>query len=150
MTDYYILCQIQYILLFLIYLNERLFYKYIKNKDIILNYLHILNYDKFHSLYILYILFNIQIYTIKSANKRIINIFHENKKISTMVIKNEKPINESIKSILSLYYLDKYNIVNLLEIYNCGIIIHKNNLFNHIYNYLGERRVQFQLYNITI
>lgn len=151
MIDYLTLCQIQYILIFLIYLNERLEFKYIKHKDILLNKLHINKYDKKHSLYILYLLFNIQIYSITESNKRIIYIYYENAKLSKTIIIKEKIINDSIKVVLSLYYLDKYYITNLLEIYNCGIITHTNYLFKHSYNYMGKRREEFnRLTNIII
>lgn len=143
MFDYLTLYQVQYILIILIYLNERLEFKYIKNKDILLNKLLIQKYDKKHSLSILYLLFNIQIYTITESNKRIIYIYYENAKLSKSIIINEKIIDDSIKVVLSLYYLDKYYITNLLEIYNCGIVTHTNYLFKHSYNYMGIRREEF-------
>jgi hypothetical protein len=142
MINYNIIIQLQYLLLYLIYLCERLTFKYIKNKDIILNDVNIILYDKIHSLYILYLILNIQIYTIYNINNsRIIHIYHDNKKISSLTIHNEIPINNINKIVLTLYYLDKYSIINLLEIYNCGIIKHSNQFFIHHYNYLGYKRI---------
>lgn len=140
MIDYFTIIQIQYILLVCIYLIEKLYFKYILNKDIILNKLIYLNYDKINSLYILYLTFNIEIHTIQSKDKRNIFIYFNKNKISNVIIKNEKIINNKIFIILSLEYLDKYNFINLLEIYNCGIIAHTSMLFKHFYNYIGDRR----------
>jgi hypothetical protein len=145
MIDYYTLCQLQYILIIFIYLYEKLTLKYITNKDIILNDLHVYKYDKKHSLYILYIILDIQIYTISTDNHRIIYIYYKNEKLSTLCINNEKPKNDINKIILSLYYLDKYHIINLLDVYNCGVIIHTTKLFKHIYNYMGIKREIFNL-----
>jgi hypothetical protein len=151
MINQFTLNQLQYIILYLIYLCERLTFKYINQKDIILNDVNIILYDKFHSLFILYIILNIQIYTITNKNNlRIIHIYHENKKISSLSIYNEKPINNINKIVLTLYYLDKYNIINLLEIYNCGVIKHSNNYFMHYYNYLGNKREEFNLLKLII
>jgi hypothetical protein len=151
MINQFTLNQLQYIILYLIYLCERLTFKYINQKDIILNDFNIILYDKFHSLFILYIILNIQIYTITNKNNlRIIHIYHENKKISSLSIYNEKPINNINKIVLTLYYLDKYNIINLLEIYNCGVIKHSNNYFMHYYNYLGNKREEFNLLKLII
>jgi len=145
MIDYYTLCQLQYILIIFIYLYEKLTLKYITNKDIILNDLNIYKYDKIHSLYILYLILDIQIYSICQDNNRIIYIYYQNNKISTLFIKNEKPHNNVNKIILSLHYLDKYHIINLLDIYNCGVIIHSTKFFKHIYNYMGKKREVFNL-----
>lgn len=145
MIDYYTLCQLQYILIFFIYLYEKLTLKYITNKDIILNDLFIKKYDKEHSLYILYLILDIQIYTITNNYKRIINIYYNKNKISTLAIIDEKPVANQNKIILTLYYLDKYNIINILEVYNCGIVLHSTKLFKHIYNYVGHKREIFNL-----
>ena len=145
MIDYYTLCQLQYILIIFIYLYEKLTLKYITNKDIILNNLNVYKYDKIHSLYILYLILDIQIYTICQDNNRIIYIYYKKEKISSLYIKNEKPYNNINKIILSLHYLDKYNIINILDIYNCGIIIHSTKFFKHIYNYIGIKREVFNL-----
>ena len=36
--------------------------------------------------------------------------------------------------------MDKYNFYNTLDIYNCGIVNHKNLLINDYYNYKGYKR----------
>lgn len=148
MITHEILYQIQYFICFIIYILEKLTFKYILNKDIIVNFLNIIKYDKLHSLFILYIIFNIQIYTIQKDDTKIIHIYYQNKKVSSLILKNEIPINSKNKIVLTFYYLDKYNIINSLEIYNCGVINHTTKLFKHIYNYLGNRRIEYD--NITI
>ena len=148
MINYEILYQIQYFLLYIIYLLEKLTCKYILNKDIIVNFLNIIKYDKIHSLFILYVIFDIQIYTIENNNTKIIHTYYQKKKISSIVLKNEMPLNEINKIILTFYYLDKYNIIHSLEIYNCGIINHSTKLFKHIYNYMGNRRMEYNAITI--
>lgn len=148
MINNVILAQIQYLICIIVYLVERLHIKYILNKDIILNFLNIIKYDKLHSLFILYVIFDIQIYTLVYNNIKVIHTYYQKKKISSLILKNEIPQNEINKIILTFYYLDKYNIINYLEVYNCGIINHSTNFFKHVYNYLGNRRVEHD--NLTI
>lgn len=141
----YNIIQVQYLLLICIYLLEKIIYKYIYCDDILIKKFISLNYDKIHTLYILYITFNIEIHTIKTNQYRYIYIYFNNSKLSNVCINNEHLINNKILKILSLEFLDNLNCIHLLEIYNCGIIIHTNHLFQHIYNYLGERRTNYNL-----
>lgn len=143
--NYYNIIQIQYLLLICIYFLEKIYNKYIFSDDILLKKFICINYDNIHTLYILYIAFNIEIHTIITNEDRHIYIYFNNNKISNIFIKNEKLINNNISKILSLEFLDNLNFIHLLEIYNCGIIIHTNHLFQHIYNYLGERRTNYNL-----
>ncbi len=143
MISHITLYQIQYLLYIFIYLIERFYYKYIINKDIVTNLFSCIKYDNIHSLYILYLIFNIQIYTIQFFNKRIIKIYYQNKLISNVLISNETNLSNTNKKILTLEYIDKYFFINILEIYNCGIIYHTTLLFTHIYNFLGDRRVLY-------
>lgn len=142
MVGFY-LDRLKFILCYIIYLIEKFLFKYITCKDIIKKFLNIDKYDKIHSLTILYIIFDIEIYTITYLYNRIITIYYNKKKISEIIINNEVNITNTNKPILSLYYLDQYHFINLLEVYNCGIIYHYTTLFTHIYNYLGDRRVEY-------
>lgn len=145
MPEYIYLIQTQYLICILIYLLEKIIFKYNKCKDILKNKFYIKGYDKIHSLSILYLIFDIKIHTISFFKNRIIKIYYEQKKISDVCIKNEKNITCPNKIIVSLIYLDQYEFYNMLEIYNCGIIFHYTKFFTHVYNYLGERRI---IYNI--
>jgi hypothetical protein len=141
MVDYLIILKFKYFICFLIYILEKFIYKYFICEDIIKKKLNINKYDNYHTLYILYLIFNIEIHTIQYLQKRFIQIFYNKKLISNICIENENNITNKNKIILSFLFLDQYYFTNLLQIYNCGIFYHSNNLFTHIYNYSGERRI---------
>lgn len=139
------LYQLTYIFYYCFELYKKLLIKYRLRNDILLNYCYIKQYDEIHDLHILTYLFNIKIYTYFNTkiNKLYIYIYHNDKKISELIIKNNKIINDkSFNIIMSIHYLDKYNFYNTLNIYNCGIINHQNLLINHYYNYKGIQRNQ--------
>jgi hypothetical protein len=140
MLDYELIIRFQNFICLLIYLLEKLIFKYILNNDIIIKLFNIKNYDKIHSMSILYLIFNIQIYTFKYLKNRIIKIYYNNEKISDVLIEKEINKNNKNKIVLKFIYLDQYNFINHLEIYNCGVIYHHTNMFTHTYNYLGNRR----------
>lgn len=142
MIDYVYLIQIQYIICILVYLLEKIVFKYNYCKDIVKKLLYVKKYDGIHSISILYLIFDIKIYTLQFLSTKLIKIYYENKKISDICIKNEKNITCINKIILSIVYLDQYYFINLIEVYNCGIVYHSTKLFTHIYNYIGERRIE--------
>ena len=142
MLDYISIIEFKYFICLLIYILEKFKFKYFTCDDIIKKKINIYNYDKSHSLCILYLIFNIEIHTIYKLHKRIIQIFYNKELISNICIKNEKNITNQNKIILSLLYLDQYYFTNMLQIYNCGIFYHSNNIFTNIYNYLGDRRCE--------
>lgn len=141
MLDYLTIIKFKYFVCFLIYILEKFIFKYFICEDIIKKYLNINKYDNYHTLYILYLIFNIEIHTIQYLQKRVIQIYYNKKLISNICIENETNITNENKIILSFLFLDQYSFTNLLQIYNCGIFSHSNNLFTHIYNYSGERRI---------
>jgi|Laugresu1bdmlbdd_1035124.scaffolds.fasta_scaffold00028_35 hypothetical protein len=145
MINYVLIYKIQYIICLIIYLLEKLIFKYHKHKDIFKKLLYIDKYDNIHSVSILYLIFDIQIYTLKILSDRLITIYYEKSKISNVFIKNEENMTTDNKIILSIIYLDQYNFINYLKVYNCGIIYHYTNMFTHIYNYLGERRIEYNI-----
>jgi hypothetical protein len=145
MIEYVNLIKTQYFLCLLIYLLEKLIFKYYKCKDIFQKLFYIKKYDGIHSISILYLIFNIKIYTISYLKNRIIKIYYDQNKISDICIKNEQNITSKNKIILSLVYLDQYYFINILEIYNCGVVYHYTKLFTHIYNYIGERRIEYNI-----
>lgn len=134
--------KLKYFICILIYILEKFILKYIKYKDIFQKLFYVEKYDGIHSVYILYLIFDIKIYTIKYFSTRIIKIYYNKNKISDVCIKNE--INNN-KVILSIVYLDKYRFINILEVYNCGIVYHYTKFFTHVYNYIGERRVEYNM-----
>lgn len=141
--------QLKYFICLLVFILEKFIFKYYTCKDIIQKIFYVPKYDKIHSVSILYLIFDIKIYTIRYLTNRIIKIYYNKEKISDIVIKNEKNLTDVNKIVLSFVYLDKYHFINLLEIYNCGIIYHYNKLFTHIYNYLGNRRIEYNILPIT-
>lgn len=145
MIEYVYLIQTQYFICLLIYLLEKLIFKYYKCKDIFQKLFYVKKYDGIHSISILYLIFNIKIYTISYLKNRIIKIYYEQNKISDICIKNEQNITNTNKIILSIVYLDQYSFINILEVYNCGIVYHYTKLFTHIYNYIGERRIEYNI-----
>lgn len=145
MIEYVNLIQTQYFICLLIYLLEKLIFKYYKCKDIFQKLFYVKKYDGVHSISILYLIFNIKIYTISYLKNRIIKIYYDQNKISDICIKNEQNITNKNKIILSIVYLDQYSFINILEIYNCGVVYHYTKLFTHIYNYIGERRIEYNI-----
>jgi len=145
MIEYVYIIQTQYFICLLIYLLEKLIFKYFNCKDIFQKLFHVKKYDGIHSISILYLIFNIKIYTLSYLSTRIVKIYFNQNKISDTCIKNEKNINGSNKVILSIVYLDQYHFVNTLEVYNCGIVYHYTKLFTHIYNYIGKRRIEYNI-----
>lgn len=131
-------------LYYLSILYNKLLLKYIENNDILLRHYHIKKYDSIHDIYNLDYIFNINIRTIINTKLNLvyIDIFHNDEKKSELVIINNNKIinNQIVKIILSLQYLDNYNFINQINIYNCGIIEHKNFLVHHFYNFKGMRR----------
>jgi hypothetical protein len=137
------LYQLTYIFYYLFNIYKKLVIKYKLNNDIILNSCYITQYDKIHDLYILNYIFNIKICTYfnKKINLLYIYIYQNNKIISKLIIKDNKIINNNeYNIIISIHYMDKYNFYNTLDIYNCGIVNHKNLLINDYYNYKGYKR----------
>ena len=145
MIEYVYLIQTQYFICLLIYLLEKLIFKYYKCKDIFQKLFYVQKYDGIHSISILYLIINIKIYTISYLKNRIIKIYYEKNKISDICIKNEQNITNTNKIILSIIYLDQYSFINILKVYNCGIVYHYTKLFTHIYNYIGERRIEYNI-----
>jgi hypothetical protein len=145
MIEYVNLIKTQYFICLLIYLLEKLIFKYYKCKDIFQKLFYVKKYDGIHSISILYLIFNIKIYTISYLKNRIIKIYYDQNKISDICIKNEQNITCKNKIILSLVYLDQYYFINILEIYNCGVVYHYTKFFTHIYNYIGERRIEYNI-----
>ena len=150
MIEINVIHQIQYILIYLLYIIQKLYDKYILNNEIIINRLEVENYDNIHTLYITYIRHGIKIHTLlNNKNKtRIITIYYNNTELSSLYIENERSKN---KKILEIHYLDNYFTYNILEVFNCGIINHNcipvNNmgLFKHVYNYIGEKRIEYSI-----
>lgn len=140
MIDHITIMKFNYFICLLIYILEKFKFKYFTCDDIIKKKLKIKNYDKSHNLCILYLIFNIEIHTIYKLHKRVIQIFYNKDLISNICIDNEQNITNKNKMILSLLYLDQYYFTNMLQIYNCGVFYHSNNIFTNMYNYLGERR----------
>ena len=145
MIDQIILEQLKCFICFLIFILEKFIFKYYTCKDIIQKIFYVSKYDKIHSVSILYLVFDIKIYTIQYLTNRIIKIYYNKEKVSDTFISNENNLTNINKIVLSFVYLDQYNFINLLEIYNCGIIYHYTKLFTHIYNYLGNRRIEYNL-----
>ena len=145
MIEYVYLIQTQYFICFLIYLLEKLKFKYYKCKDIFQKLFYVDKYDGVHSISILYLIFNIKIYTISYFTNRIIKIYYDQNKISDICLKNEQNVTSNNKIILSIVYLDQYCFINILEIYNCGVVYHYTKLFTHIYNYMGKRRIEYNI-----
>jgi hypothetical protein len=124
---------------------KKLINKYRLNNDILRNSYYILKYDQIHDLYVFEYVFNIKInvYINNKENTIFIYIYFNNQQKSKLVIKDNKIINnEQHKIILNIDYLDNYNIFNKLIVYNCGMVVHKNILINHFYNYKGIKRNQ--------
>lgn len=135
--------QLKLILFYCFTTYKKLINKYRLNNDILLNSYYISKYDKIHDLYILDYIFNIRISTIINSQKDLIYIYvyKNNTKISELILKNNKIINNNNhKILLSFHYLDNYLFYNILEVYNCGIINHSNLLINNFYNYKGIKR----------
>lgn len=150
MIEYVYLIQTQYFICFLIYLLEKLIFKYYKCKDIFQKLFYVDKYDGVHSISILYLIFNIKIYTISYFTNRIIKIYYDQNKISDICLKNEQNVTSNNKIILSIVYLDQYCFMNILEIYNCGVVYHYTKLFTHIYNYMGKRRIEYNILPILL
>lgn len=145
MIDYLIILEFKYFICLLIYILEKFIFKYFTCEDIIVKRLSVKGYDNYNNLFILYLIFNIEIHTIQNLKKRIIQIFYNKELISNVCIENEKNTTSDNKIILSFIYLDQYYFTNLLQIYNCGIFYHSNYIFTHIYNYLGKRRCKISI-----
>ena len=139
------LTQYQLTLIFWYLFNtyKKLINKYRLNNDILRNSYYILKYDKIHDLYVFEYPFNIKInvFINEKENTLFIYIYFNNQQKSKLVIKDNKIINnEQHKIIINIDYLDNYNIINKLIVYNCGMVVHKNILINHFYNYKGIKR----------
>ena len=134
--------QFQYMLYLLYKQSILLENKYIKKKDIILYNFYHKNYDKSNDLHITYCILDIQIYTFinRKTNFKKHIVYKDKIIISSISTINDDPIDNKINIISSIVFLDNLKIVNYLDIYNCGIIIHKNAFINHIYNFMNERR----------
>jgi hypothetical protein len=138
-TQFQLLC----IILYVSYIYNKLLMKYKQNNDILLNSYYIYQYDKIHDLYILEYRFNIKIYTYINTKSNIIyiDIYHDDIKKSGLLIKDNKILyDKQSQIILTINYLDNYNIANQIKIYNCGIVYHKNFMINNYYNYKGSKR----------
>ncbi len=142
MIDLFYILQVKFFICFLIYILEKFIFKYLEGKDIIKKIYNTIKYDKEHSIFIIYLLFSIEIHTITFLKSRIIKIYYSNDLISSVKIDNENNISNVNKIILSFVYLDQYHFINILQIYNCGVIYHSTKLFTHTYNYLGNRRIE--------
>ena len=138
MYNYSNQCKIYYMILFLYEFSCMLENKYIKKNDIILYRFYHPKYDKIHDLTILYCLFNIQIYIYFNKNFNKYKIYKDNILISDTVIYNSRE-NISIKPVSNIVFLDNYNVVNDLVMYNCGKINHKNVFINHEYDFKASR-----------
>lgn len=149
MLDQLSILRFKYFICLLIFILEKFIIKYITHDDIIKKKLYINKYDNYNNLYILYLIFNIEIHTIQNLKGRIIQIFYNKELISKICIKNEHNITNSNKIILSLLYLDQYYFTNILQIYNCGVCCHSNSMFTHIYNYVGMRRCENSKVGLT-
>lgn len=149
MIEWAYINQVKYFICILIYILEKFIFKYNYCKDIIKKLFHVELYDNINTISILYLLFNIEIHTIQNISNQIINkiikIYYNNEMISNIYIENEINKSSENKIILSFVYLDKYHFTNILQIYNCGIVYHSTKLFTHVYNYTGDRRIEFTL-----
>ena len=81
MVEYVYIIQTQYFICLLIYLLEKLIFKYFKCKDIFQKLFHVEKYDGIHSIAILYLIFNIKIYTLSYFSTRIVKIYYDQNKI---------------------------------------------------------------------
>jgi len=149
MINLFLLEQFKYFICLLIFILEKFIFKYHICKDIIQKILYVPKYDKIHSISILYLIFDIKIYTIQYLSNKIIKIYYNKEKISDIFISSEKNLTNTNKIVLSFLYLDQYHFINLLEIYNCGVIYHYTKLFTHVYNYLGNRRIEYNILPIV-
>jgi hypothetical protein len=135
---------IAYVLSYIYCLSNKLENKYNKYDNIVTHVFKKDKYDNKHSIVVLFSILDIKISTIEFNNIKCISVYKDNKCLSLLTLNKYKPINTNIKVILKIEYLDNFKIKNLLEVYNCGIIIHKNCYTSHIYNYKGERRNHYQ------
>lgn len=138
---YSIYKQLAYIIYYLYHILEQIDNKYIKRSSVVILHTLCKNYDNIHDLHILSCIFNIKILTFISKKYIKYKIYINECKLSEITFINYKPINNSkIEIVRTIIYIDDLNIINTLIVYNCGIIIHYNDHFNHIYNFMGNRR----------
>ncbi len=131
---------IAYVLAYLYSMSNKLENKYNKYDNIITHIFNKEKYDGKHSITVLFAILGIKISTISHKDIKCITTYKDNKCISLLSMNKNKPINTDIKIILQIEYIDELRFKNLIILYNCGIIIHKNCYTSHIYNYQGQRR----------
>lgn len=131
-----------YILSYLCSTSKKLDSRYNKfNDNVVLHRFMKDKYDNKHTIVSIYAILGIKITTIECDDSKFIIVYKDDKCISTLVLKKDKPINDEIKCILGIEFLDDILIKNTIMVFNCGIIIHGNCLTRHIYNYKGEQRL---------
>jgi len=133
--------------IYLVYTNAH--NRYIKGNALLSYTTFCKKYDGIHDLYTLLYILNIKICTFTTKQYYNFNIYFEDELISKYILyrNNKAYLNNPVKIIQNIIFVDSLSMLNQIIVYNTGNVIHSNCIFSHIYNYKGERRNIEQLEN---